>query len=263
MPDRNSSVGTVFLITGVVLAALGYLVSQSIPIAAFGFALATIGAIVLILVPEVVPQTAYGALLKDSVSNIEIILEESELKERAFFVPTSENEIRAFIPLKAEERSKQIEASPSIVALSKSGASTTLGSFLLETMEKAPKRFFTDYGGMQGLVLVPPGSEIVRLSKIARGEEDLEETLREALVTFSDLARSVLVIEEEKSDILKIQIRGARVHSDAPYFSYCFGSVVSCVAACIVCYVKGKPVRIVDEKIFDPSNVTLSLELID
>ena len=101
MVDRNTVVGIDFLVVGFMLAGLGYIVAQSVPIAAFGFALAVIGALLLMIVPESVPQDAYRALLSDSIRNVEIILEESDLHERAYFMQLEDGEVRALIPLPA------------------------------------------------------------------------------------------------------------------------------------------------------------------
>jgi hypothetical protein len=269
MADRNSSIGTVLLVTGLVVAGLGFLGAQSIPIAGFGFALAIIGALILLLVPEVIPQDTYRALLKDSVTNIEIVLEESELKERAFFIPTRDGQVRAFIPLPNKARvapdsvGSMSSGDAALTTLSH-GTSASLGNYLLETLDNAPKRFITDYGGLQGLVLVPPGNEIVRLAKIGRVEgAHIENSLQRAIVSFSDLARSVLVASDEETGNLKIQMRGVRAFTETPYFNYCFGSLVSCVACCIVSYARKRPVRIVEEKSLDPSVVSLTLELIE
>ena len=141
--ERNTIVGIDFLTIGFVVAALGYIGVQSIPIAAFGFAVAIIGALILLIVPESIPQDAYKALLKDSITNIEIVLEESQLRERAYFLKI-EDEVRAFIP---------ISASPSGIESSQ---------LVLQNLSKAPKRFITNYRELRGLTLVPPGNEIVK-----------------------------------------------------------------------------------------------------
>ena len=101
MVDRNTVVGVDLLVVGFLVSALGYILAQSIPIAALGFALAIIGALLVLLVPEPVPQDAYRALLSDSIRNVEIILEEADLHERAYFVQLEDGEIRALIPLTA------------------------------------------------------------------------------------------------------------------------------------------------------------------
>ena len=276
MVDRNTIVGLDFLTIGLVLSALGYIGVQSVPIAALGFAIAVIGALVLLIVPESVPQDAFRSLLKDSITNMEIILEETQLQERAYFVPIKtkdepEGQVRAFIPL---------DSKPSSLATSE-GASSLNTATLLENVNKAPRRFIVNYGDLRGLLLVPPGNEIVRLAKVQE-ESELEESLRSVLVDFSDLASSVLVVEEgnkveedvnqgalnkseieqPKRDLVKIQIKKPALSSESPFFNECLGTPVSCVAACVVSAARGLPVKIIDEK-FDPALIRLTLEVID
>jgi hypothetical protein len=240
MVDRNTIVGIDLLTIGIVVSALGFIGAQSIPIAAFGFAVAIIGALILLIVPESIPQDAYRALLKDSIANIEIILEESQLRERAYFVKTEEK-VRAFIPI--------LSAAESV--------SGTTSEMLAQSLSKAPPtRFITKYGGMKGLMLIPPGNEIVRLSKVQKGD-DLEESLRSTLVAFADLATSVLAIEEGNE--IRIQIKNPKLSSESPFFNDSLGSPVSCVACCIIAVAKDGPVRILDEK-YDRAMIRLTVE---
>jgi len=243
--DRNTVVGTDLLVVGFVVSGLGYVLAQSVPIAAFGFAVATIGALLLLLVPEAVPRDAYRALLSDSIRNVEIILEESGLRERAYFVQLEDGETRALVPL-------------STVEAAAGGASVS--SEALRELDKAPRRFVIDYHGLRGLMLIPPGAEIVRLAKVERWE-DLEEALRTALVEFSDLAGSVAAVEEEGSKVVRVQIGKPKLTSESPYFNNCLGSPLSCIACCVAAVVKGQPVRIVDER-YDPALVRLTLEAV-
>jgi hypothetical protein len=97
--ERNTVVGVDFLVVGAIVSALGYILAQSVPIAAFGFAVTVIGALILLIVPEPVPQDAYGAMLSDAIRNVEIILEESGLRERAYFMQMDDGEVRALVPL--------------------------------------------------------------------------------------------------------------------------------------------------------------------
>ncbi len=250
MPDRNTTVGIFFITAGAVVAGLGYIGAQNVPIAAFGFSLFTIGALILLIVPESIPKDAYMALFKDSISNIEIVLEESQLKEKAYFVPTGDGEIRAVIPLsKVKNRG---DAKPII--------SSQNGSVFLETLKRAPSRFITNFGGLQALVLIPPGNEIVKLSKAAI-RKNLDYALNRALISFSDLAGSVRQIEDVDGKI-KIQIRNAKLGSEFPYFKECLGSPVSCVASCVLSAVKGLPVQIVEE-IYDPALVRLTVKVLE
>ncbi len=254
--DRNSIVGLDFLTIGLGLAALGYIGVQSAPIAALGFALAILGALLLLVVPEPVPQDAMRALLKDAIRNMEIILEETQLRSPAYFVPLtskeeSVGEVRAFIPMAAGEEN-------SIVS----------GAMLLQSLNRAPRRFITSYAGLRGLVLIPPGNEIARLAKVQK-DADLEESLRSVLVDFSDLAASLLLVEQAaRAEIstpdraIEIQISRPSLSSDSPYFNGCLGSPVSCVAACVVSLVRMLPVMIVRER-YDPSLIMLTLRVIE
>ena len=234
MIDRSTAFGSALLACGVVVSALGYVGVQSVPIAVFGFSLSIIGALLLLLVPVSAPPDAFKSLLRDSIANIEVVLEESHLRNRAYFVPTSSGEVRAFVPM----------------------SDLDVGANLVDAVNGS--KFISQVGGVRGLLLVPPGNEIVKLSKVARGD-DLEEALRSALVSFSDLAGSVLLVEEEGK--VKIQIGGARLSSDLPYFNDALGSPVSCVASCVVSAAKGQPVRMLDEK-FDPKMSRLTLEVV-
>jgi hypothetical protein len=232
--DRNTIIGIDFLVVGGALSALGYTLAQSIPIAAIGFNIAILGALIVLIVPEPIPQDAYKALLEDSVSNIELILEESRLEQRAYFIPTKEKQVRAFIP-----------AAPVVQRETTFNGSSNLE--LVQAISKSPGRFVTHYGEQTGLLLVPPGNEIVRLSKVQEGD-DLEDSLRSAIINFSDLASSIMLSEQdEQNTILKINIQGPKFTSDSPFFKRCLGSPLCCVACCVIARASGKAVRLVDE----------------
>ena len=238
--ERNTLVGIDFLLMGFVVSGLGFFLADSVPIAAFGFALAVIGALVLLVVPEAVPQDALKALLKDSVRNVEIILEESGLRSRAYFMQMGDGELRALVPLSTPGSERQ---APSPAELDRAG-----------------RRFIVNLKGIRGLLLVPPGNEIVRLARVEKGA-DLEEALRQTLVEFSDLARGVLALEEDGGRLAKIQITKPQLGSDSPYFNDALGTPVSCVAACAAAVAKGAPVRIRDER-YDPGFIRLTVETV-
>ena len=235
--ERNTLVGIDFLLMGFIISGLGFFLADDVPIASFGFALAVIGALILLIVPEAVPQDAMKSLLKDAVRNVEIILEETGLRNAAYFTQM-DGEIRAFIPLTGPD--------------GKPPASQ------FTELESAPRRFVVNLKGMRGLLVIPPGSEIVRLAKVEKGA-DLEEALRSTLVEYSDLARGVLAIEENGGNTMKIQITKPQLMSDSPYFNDALGTPVSCVAGCVAAVVKGTPVRIMEER-HDPGFIRLTLE---
>ncbi|MDG6988680.1 MAG: hypothetical protein JRN21_05065 [Nitrososphaerota archaeon] len=233
--ERNTLVGLDFLLMGAVISALGFFLADSVPIASFGFALAVIGALVLLVVPEPVPQDALKALLKDAVRNVEVILEESGLRNRAHFMQMADGEVRAFVPM--------------------SGAGGE--AVRVEELDRAPRRFVMSQGGSQGLLVIPPGNEIARLAKVEKGS-DMEESLRSALVEYSDLARGVLAVVEEEGKLVKVQISKPQLSSESPYFNDVLGTPVSCVAACVAAVAAGAPVRIEEER-YDPAFIRLTL----
>lgn len=235
--ERNTLVGIDFLIMGSMITAMGFFLAGSVPIASFGFALLVIGALLLLIVPEPVPQDAFKALLKDSIRNVEMILEESGLRNRAYFMRMEDGDIRAFVPLSTEKD----QPAPDV-----------------KLLDKAPLRFIVDYEGLRGLLLIPPGNEIVKLAKVEVGT-DLEEALRTTLVEYADLARGVLAIEEDGGNVAKIQITKPQLSSESPYFNESLGSPVSCVAACVAAAAKGMPVKLVEER-YDPAFIRLTLE---
>jgi hypothetical protein len=238
MLERNTVVGVDFLVVGGIVAGLGYVLAQSVPIAAFGFAVLVIGALILLIVPEAVPQDAYRAMLSDAIRNVEIILEESGLRERAYFMQMDDGEVRALIPL----------------------TGTTLTSTEISELQKSPRRFVVNHKGILGLMLIPPGNQVVMLAKVEKGA-DLEESLRAALVDASDLASSVISVEEAESRTIKVQISKPKITSESPYFNECLGTPVSSMACCVATVAKGQPVRILDEK-YDPALVRLTMEVV-
>jgi len=123
--ERNTVVGIDFLIMGGIVAALGFFLAQSVPIASFGFALLIVGALAVLIVPEPVPQDAFKALLKDSIRNVEIILEESALRNKAYFMQMEDGEVRAFVPLSESERG--------------------LNARDLQELDRAPRRFIVNH----------------------------------------------------------------------------------------------------------------------
>lgn len=235
--ERNTLVGLDFLVMGSAVTALGFLLADSVPIASFGLALGIIGGLILLIVPEPIPQDAFRALLKDAVRNVEIILEESGLRNRAYFMQMEDGEVRAFVPMTESQ-----------------GATAPR----LAELDRVPRRLVVDHKGMRGILIIPPGNEIARLAKVEKGA-DLEEALRSALVEYSDLAGGVLALEEDGGRVAKIQIARPKLESDSPYFRDALGSPVSCVAGCVAAVAKGSPVRISEER-FDPAFIRLTLE---
>ena len=250
MVERETLVGFAFLIVGA-LFIVGYGLAQlvpgsflagSVPIAALAIALAIIGAVILLVVPGSASEEAYKALLNDATRDIGMLMEEIGLNEKAYFLQTQTGEIRAFIPI-SNTGGEGGESGPHL------NASSHLG---LES-----SRLVVDNGNQKGLLLIPPGAQLVKLAKVEKGA-DLEGALRSVLVDFSGIASSVLALEEKGSRVMRVQIREPTISWESSSLSQCLGSPASCVAGCVVAAVKGETIRIVEEKV-DSNLVLLSL----
>lgn len=236
--ERNTLVGIDFLAMGATISGLGFLLAESVSIAAFGFALLVIGALIVLVVPEPVPRDALKALLKDSIRNVESILEESGLRSKAYFFQMEDGELRALVPLSPAGEDEPFPDP--------------------KKLESTPRRFIINNPDIRGLMVIPPGNELVHLAKVERGG-DLEQALRSTLVEYSDLARGVLAVEEDGGRLFKVQINRPQLSSESPYFNDSLGTPVSCVAMCVAAAVKGVPVRITEER-YDPSFIRLTIE---
>jgi hypothetical protein len=241
--ERNTIVGVDFLIFAFIILSLGIL-AQNVPMASFAIAVAIIGAVTLLVVPEQIPQDAYKALLGDAIKNVEMLLVKSAIREKAIFFQNEDGNIRAFIPI--SESSQDNGPAGPLSSSSLQGVRDTANSVI-----------FRD---QKGFLLVPPGAQLVEFTKVEKGAE-LEDALYSVLVEFSDLASSVHAVDEEGSKSTIIQIGKPKVTWNAPYFTTCLGSPASCVAACVVAAVKGQPVKIVDETVIQ-SSLRLTLETV-
>ena len=112
-----------------------------------------------------------------------------------------DGETRALIPLSAL----------------KAAAGQSISSAALRELDKAPRRFIVDYHGLRGLMLIPPGAQIVKLAKVERGG-DLEDSLRSVLVEFWTSPSPVLAVEEEGSKLVRVQIAKPKLESQSPFF---------------------------------------------
>jgi len=253
MVERDTLVGLSLLTIGALFTA-GFVIAQrvpgswlanSVPTAALAVAVGIIGAVILLVVPDSGPRDSHKVMLNDAVRDIEMLLEEFGLRERAYFFEVEPGEVRAFIPIPQASRDGGI-IWPASYAHSPPGKETSHLVFI--------------YGSQTGLLLIPPGAQLVKLAAIEKGG-DLESSLRVVLVDSSDLASSVLALEEEGSRTMKVKIERPSLGWESQLFAQCFGSAVSCIACCVAAVVKGQAVRIVDEKA-EANLVTLTLEAV-
>ena len=212
--DNYQYLGIGFIAFGVPFAAYSYLVLFSIPLTALGLGTLILGLALLQIPSSPIPGHHIRAMVEASLVNIEALLEEYDARGKAVYLMVGER-VNAFIPLRE---------GPIIDWL---------------ILEEIPNRVLTRIGDVEGLLVFPPGSELVRLALLPE-EIGAEDALNSVLV---DLVESV--------DIVKAVVEGDQVvvelfkpKNDARYMRIdrCLGSLPVSIAGCVLAEAMGKSV---------------------
>jgi hypothetical protein len=204
---------------GAVVSVVSYFVIQNIPLTALGLGSVMVGLASLLLPPKAVPTSLVKAMLQNSCTNIEAILEQYDARGRAVYLPPRDGYVTAFVPIK-EIPSMEVAAAGDI-----------------------PLRVLSAAGGTKGVTVFPPGSELPKAYE-AYQEGSFDDLLRLVLVDGMELASSVRTSRD--GDVVVVEIKGPRVTPDLPRFNRCLGSLPTSVAACALSFKEGK--RVVVEK---------------
>lgn len=218
--EGRTLAGVCLLAFGAASAAAGRVAGSFLP-TSFGLAVAVVGAMALQVGGGTTGGDVYPALIGESVRSAGALLEGSALSGRATFMNTADGELRAFVP------------------------ASGLGGL-------------EEYRGQTGLMLVPPGAQLVVLAGVQEGS-GFEEAL-EGVLTDSHLASSVLAVEAG-AGTFRARIRGLAPLEESKAVNDSLGSPFACIAACVAARVKGQPVRIVEEA-SRPSEITVSVEVV-
>lgn len=208
---------------GAILAFFAYFIALSIPLTALGLACAILGLSIALTPSSPIPKLAVKAMLEGSCLNLEALLEEFNVEGKAVYMPPRDDRVFAFIPLSSNPT--QVE---------------------FEEINKAPLRVLTSAGGKLGLIIFPPGSEIVRLAGIIEGLA-IEEALNLTLIEFLEGADSVKAVAKE--DKIIIEVLNPKVSSELPKVKHSLGSLIVSVAGCTLAKSLGKPIAFIEEVI--------------
>lgn len=195
-----------------------------------------LGATVALVPESPVPPQTVRAMVEGACVNVEAVLEEFDAKERGYYLPPRDGRVFCFVPLREGVNADAVWAAV-----------------------RAPVRVLAEAAGEPGLMVFPPGSDIVRLS--ALGEEaGLEEAMVYVLVDFLEGAESVKAVREGGRVV--VSVGGVRVRTDYQRFNRVLGSLPVSVLGCVAAQVLGVPVRVLEER---PSgrNVTAILEVLE
>jgi len=229
--NRFTAVGAGLVGFGAILAAFSYFVILSVPLTALGLAFVILGCVVFIFPEYLVPHQVVKGMISGAVANIEAILEEFAITQKAIYLPPREGKVYTFVPL---------SENPSYPKFSE--------------IVNAPKRIISSVNGHPGLFIYPPGSDVVALSGVT-GEEISEEGEREGkvengishlIVDFAELASKVQVSFEGNRVFLRM--RNIKLRVEAPRFTRVLGSPPASIAACVIAQVTKMPVKVVEEK---------------
>jgi hypothetical protein len=173
-----------------------------------------------------VPLGTVSAMIEGATINLEALLEEFDVKSNAFYLPPRNGRVYCYLPLSDDfDRSN------------------------LGKVVSAPLRVVTEAGGIPGLIVFPPGSEIVRLSMFSE-DTIVEDALNYILVDFLEAVDSLKMVQE--GDNIVVQISRPRISTDFPRYNKSLGSLTTSIAGSIISYVRGQPIEYLSEdKIMD------------
>ncbi len=218
--DRYSRSGIIFLVFGGSFAAFSYLVLQDVTFTSIGLASLILGATAILVPSRAVPGESVRALVEAAAVNIEAILEEFDANKHCVYLPPRHERVYCFIPLSD-------------------------GDFDGTLLKRAPIRVVTRVSGVDGLMLFPPGGEVVRL--VGLGEESgLEDSLVFVLVDYMELVESVRAVV--RGDRIVVEFNRPRLETGFNRFNECMGSLASSVAGCVLAWVFKGPVHYLGEE---------------
>jgi hypothetical protein len=185
-------------------------------------ALIVLGGSVVLIPRSPIPYNAVMGMVEGACTNVEILLEEFDARERAWYLPPREGRVFCFVPLVTGVK-------PAVV---------------WATM-RVPVRMLSEPMGVPGLMVFMPGSEILRLSQLG-DKVGLEDAMVYVLVDYLEGAESVKAVREGNS--INVFISRPRLRTDWPRFNNVLGSFLVCVLGCVAVQVLKAPVRVIEEK---------------
>jgi hypothetical protein len=221
--NRYEGLGLGLILFGLPFAVFCHLVLLNVPLTALGLACVILGATIMLTPSSPVPVESVRAMVEGACVNIEALLEELDVRHQAVYLPPRDGRVYAYVPL-----------------TSNPGVSAAWAA------HEAPVRIVTQMEGEPGLLVFPPGSEAVRLSRLG-AESGVEEALTHVLVDFLEAVKSVKAVQDGQRIV--IDMSGVRVETEFPRFRRILGCLATSMAGCVLSTVVESPVELRDEKI--------------
>ena len=208
---------------GAVVAFVSYYFLLSVPFAALGVACVILGGATLTLPESPVPSGAVRGVIHASVMNVEALLEEFDVREKAVYLPPKDGQAVAFVPLAVNPHPPEFEA-----------------------MLDAPRRLVSEAGGVPVLLVIPPGSELVRAAELSEAS-GLEDAIQYILTEVSELCSSAKAVVT--GDRLVVEMRGIKLKTEAAKYLVSLGSIPASIAASVATTVLKRGVKLESESL--------------
>ena len=210
----------VFLVFGVPFALFSYWMLSDATYTSIGLASTILGATALLVPSRAIPGESIKALVEAASVNVEALLEEFDAEGKAVYLAPRDDRVYCFVPL----RESMVDGL---------------------RFERISVRVLSRVGGVDGLFVFPPGSEVVRLAGL--GEENgVEDALVYLLVDYVELVESVRAVET--GDRVVVELLRPRVDPEYTRYQMCLGSLASSVAGCVLAWIYDAPVVYIGEE---------------
>lgn len=220
--DSYTGLGITLGVFGLPFALFSYYVLMDSTFTAFGLACVIIGSVLVFTPANPVPRESVRAILEASVVNIEVLLEEYDADLNAVYLPPRDGRVFAFLPL--NEYSDQV----------------------VTRLDNVPTRVIVESGAVRGLMVLPPGSEAVRLADLG-DDSVVEDALNFVLVDFLESVESVQSVTT--GDNVVVQFKKPVLRSEYSRFNRLFGSLPASIGGCVIAGVLGEPVSFLSEDV--------------
>jgi hypothetical protein len=216
--NKIHSAGLILFSFGITFSILSYFILENTPLTSAGIGSTIIGISLFITPTTSIPRRAVQTLMRGSVLGIERILEEFNIRNKAYYLRANDGKVYAYIPV----------SEPSQPPILKNS--------------EMPNSITAEIEGVLYFVLLPPFSELIELVEA----EEIETAVIEALVDVSELCEEVRTVDQGEQIIL--EINNPKSHITAGRFLQIFGSLPTTLAASIIARMTGAPVRVESEE---------------
>jgi len=212
--DKLNLTGIGLIAFGAVFAFLSYNLINNIPLTALGLGALILGLSLFITPTNPIPRRITRTIIEGAALSLEMLLEELNVSTRGLYVPGEDGRVYLCIPLSENHEPP--------------GESIN------------PEGMIVRIGKDEYLALIPPTSEVAKISEYS----GVEDAITDLLVNVTELCDSAKAVHE---DAIYIEVNRPKVHLGAKRFERVFGSLEASVAACAAAAVLRKPVIVASE----------------